>query len=86
MSTSSALTVITQNLPILTAAASASGIPVLAQLATIGQGLEAIVAAFQAASDEQRKLAGISDAGELDAAVEALLAQAEALNKASHGQ
>lgn len=85
MSAANALTAIAQNLPALTAAAQASGIPILAELATIGQGLEAIVSALQNASEAQRQLAGLSDPAQLDDAVEALLMQAKVLNAASHG-
>lgn len=84
MTTASALATIAQNLPILTAGLQASGIPQLAAVATIGQALEGIVSSLRDASDAERELAGITDPAELDAAVEALLAQAEALNAASH--
>lgn len=85
MSTATSITNIANELPVITAALQASGIPQLAAVATIGQLLEGIVSSLQAASQAERELAGITDPAELDAAVGALLAQAEALNAASHG-
>ncbi len=84
MPNQSALSTIIQNLPALTAGLQASGIPQLAAVGTIGQLLEGIVASLQNASQAEQELAGITDPAELEAAVEGLLAQAVALNAASH--
>ncbi len=84
MSAANTLSNIANLLPTLTSFASASGVPVLANIATVASEVQAIVAAFQAATQAQQELAGIHDPAELEAAVEAILAADIALNKAAH--